>query len=66
MFGGSNASERRLKEGMVFNLSVGLQDVPLSEEERKGSGAASMDKFSTLIAGERSVCPILSPCVCLS
>ncbi|CAM9902691.1 unnamed protein product [Ascophyllum nodosum] len=46
----SAKNHTKLKEGMVFNLSVGLQDVPLSEEERKGSGAASMDKFSTLIA----------------
>lgn len=36
---------------MVFNLSVGLQGVPLSEDERKGSGAASMEAFSMVIAG---------------
>lgn len=41
----------RLKDGMVFNLSVGLQDVPLSEDERRGSGAASMETFSIMIAG---------------
>lgn len=41
----------RLKDGMVFNLSVGLQDVPLSAEERKGSGAKDMETFSVLIAG---------------
>lgn len=41
----------RLKDGMVFNLSVGLQDVPLSASERKGSGAANMETFSVMIAG---------------
>lgn len=41
----------RLKDGMVFNLSVGLQDVPLSVSERKGSGAADMETFSVMIAG---------------
>lgn len=40
---------------MVFNLSVGLQDVPLSAEERKGSGAKDMDTFSVLIAGRTYV-----------
>lgn len=42
----------RLKDGMVFNLSVGLQGVPLSEDERKGSGAANMEAFSMVIAGQ--------------
>eukprot|EP00752_Nemacystus_decipiens_P016325 g14600.t1 len=40
----------KLKNGMVFNLSVGLQEVPLSVEERKGSGAKDMETFSVLIA----------------
>ena len=54
---------------MVFNLSVGLQDVPLGVDERKGSGAANMETFSMIIAGThymlyvalwhlRSVCPL--------
>lgn len=41
----------RLKAGMVFNLSVGLQEVPLSPSERKGSGAEKMETFSVVIAG---------------
>ncbi|CAM9487349.1 unnamed protein product, partial [Laminaria digitata] len=45
---GKNAT--KLKDGMVFNLSVGLQDVPLGVDERKGSGAASMETFSMIIA----------------
>lgn len=36
---------------MVFNLSVGLQDVPLAVDERKGSGAEGMETFSMIIAG---------------
>ncbi|CAM9636027.1 unnamed protein product [Scytosiphon promiscuus] len=40
----------KLKDGMVFNLSVGLQDVPLSASERKGFGAAEMETFSVMIA----------------
>lgn len=42
----------RLKDGMAFNLSVGLQGVPLSPEERKGSGAKDMEAFSMVIAGQ--------------
>lgn len=42
----------RLKDGMVFNLCVGLQDVPLSKEEKKGSGAEGMETFSAMIAGQ--------------
>lgn len=41
----------RLKDGMAFNLSVGLQGVPLSPEERKGSGAKDMETFAMVIAG---------------
>lgn len=46
----------RLKDGMVFNLCVGLQDVPLSKEEKKGSGAESMETFSAMIAGQYCLC----------
>ena len=45
-------NEIRLKDGMAFNLSVGLQGVPLSPEERKGSGAKDMEAFSMVIAGQ--------------
>lgn len=45
-------NETRLKDGMAFNLSVGLQGVPLSAEERKGSGAKDMEAFSMVIAGQ--------------
>lgn len=41
---------------MVFNLCVGLQDVPLSKEERKGSGSEGMETFSAMIAGQRCLC----------
>lgn len=41
----------RLKDGMAFNLSVGLQGVPISEAERKGSGAEGMQTFAMVIAG---------------
>lgn len=40
----------KLKDGMAFNLSVGLQGVPLSPEERRGSGAKDMEAFSMVIA----------------
>lgn len=44
--------QNRLKDGMAFNLSVGLQGVPLSPEERRGSGAKDMEAFSMVIAGQ--------------
>lgn len=51
---------RRLKDGMAFNLSVGLQGVPLPENERRGSGAQSMQTFAMVIAG--TVGPVVSFC----
>ncbi|CAM9140596.1 unnamed protein product, partial [Discosporangium mesarthrocarpum] len=45
----SSKNHFRLKEGMVLNLSVGLQGVPLSSKDRQGTNMA-METFSVMIA----------------
>lgn len=44
---------------MVFNLSVGLQDVPLSTADKKGGSSYQMETFSIMIAGA-GLLPLLS------
>ncbi|CAM9230410.1 unnamed protein product [Ectocarpus sp. 4 AP-2014] len=46
----SAKNSTKMKDGMVFNLSVGLQDVPLSTADKKGGSSYQMETFSVIIA----------------
>jgi nucleosome binding factor SPN SPT16 subunit len=48
----NSTNSTRFEVGMVFNLVVGFQNVPLSEEDKRGASASikKMNEFSLLVA----------------